>query len=177
MSDSRPPIVLARAHAMTCSRSRSTKLAVRDLLASSCFCKSLGSTPHRPSARHHPQHASHFSTTCLVVLSRRSSRKSRAATSCCPSTAAAAGALRFAAMSACATCKRIRRPSATVPSSLPAGAPFPTVRQRNQVDRDYSDTLPSLNVVFELEPDRLARLSASKVMSRPELGNLTPTAR
>lgn len=63
-----------------------------------------------------------------------------------------------------------------IPINAPAGAPFPTVGQRNQVDRDYSDTLPSLNVVFELTPDLLARLSASKVMSRPELGNLTPTA-
>jgi TonB-dependent receptor len=44
------------------------------------------------------------------------------------------------------------------------------------VERSYTDTLPSLNVVFELTPDLLARLSASKVMSRPELGNLTPTA-
>lgn len=63
-----------------------------------------------------------------------------------------------------------------IPIAAAADAPFPTVGQRNQVDRDYSDTLPSLNVVFELTPDLLARLSASKVMSRPELGNLTPTA-
>lgn len=63
-----------------------------------------------------------------------------------------------------------------IPVNAPAGAPFPTVGQRNQVDRSYNDTLPSLNVVFELTPDLLARLSASKVMSRPELGNLTPTA-
>ncbi|MBM0105370.1 TonB-dependent receptor [Steroidobacter sp. S1-65] len=63
-----------------------------------------------------------------------------------------------------------------IPVNAPAGAPFPTVGQRNQVDRDYSDTLPSLNVVFELTPDLLARFSAAKVMSRPELGNLTPTA-
>lgn len=63
-----------------------------------------------------------------------------------------------------------------IPVNAPAGAPFPTVGQRNQVDRDYSDTLPSLNVVFDLTPDLLARFSAAKVMSRPELGNLTPTA-
>lgn len=63
-----------------------------------------------------------------------------------------------------------------IPINAPAGAPFPTVGQRNQVDREYSDTLPSLNVVFELTPDLLARFSAAKVMSRPELGNLTPTA-
>jgi TonB-dependent receptor len=63
-----------------------------------------------------------------------------------------------------------------IPVVAPAGAPYPTVGQRNQVDRSYNDTLPSLNVVFELTPDLLARFSASKVMSRPELGNLTPTA-
>lgn len=63
-----------------------------------------------------------------------------------------------------------------IPVVAPAGAPYPTVGQRNQVDRSYNDTLPSLNVVFDLTPDLLARFSAAKVMSRPELGNLTPTA-
>lgn len=63
-----------------------------------------------------------------------------------------------------------------IPVTAPAGAPYPAVGQRNEVDRSYSDTLPSLNVVFDLTPDLLARVSASKVMSRPELGNLTPTA-
>ncbi|WP_129779638.1 TonB-dependent receptor [Peristeroidobacter soli] len=63
-----------------------------------------------------------------------------------------------------------------IPVVAPAGAPFQAVGQRNQVDREYSDTLPSLNVVVDLTPDLLARFSASKVMSRPELGNLTPTA-
>nr|WP_298728350.1 TonB-dependent receptor [uncultured Steroidobacter sp.] len=63
-----------------------------------------------------------------------------------------------------------------IPVNAPAGAPYPTVGQRNQVDREYSDTLPSLNVVVDLTPDLLARFSAAKVMSRPELGNLTPTA-
>ncbi len=63
-----------------------------------------------------------------------------------------------------------------IPVNAPAGAPYPTVGQRKQVDREYSDTLPSLNVVVDLTPDLLARFSAAKVMSRPELGNLTPTA-
>ena len=63
-----------------------------------------------------------------------------------------------------------------IPVTAPAGAPFPAVGQRNEVERSYNDTLPSLNVVFELTPDLLARVSAAKVMSRPELGNLTPTA-
>ena len=35
--------------------------------------------------------------------------------------------------------------------------------------------LPSLNVVFDLAPDLLLRFSAAKVMSRAELGNLTPS--
>ncbi|MCW4455368.1 TonB-dependent receptor [Flavobacterium sp. MXW15] len=42
------------------------------------------------------------------------------------------------------------------------------------VDREYSDTLPSLNLVAELTPDFLLRFGAAKVMSRPGLGSLTP---
>jgi len=42
------------------------------------------------------------------------------------------------------------------------------------VDREYSDTLPSLNLVAELAPDLLLRFGAAKVMSRPGLGSLTP---
>jgi iron complex outermembrane receptor protein len=42
------------------------------------------------------------------------------------------------------------------------------------VDRDYSDTLPSLNLVLEATDDFLIRFGAAKVMSRPALGNLTP---
>ena len=42
------------------------------------------------------------------------------------------------------------------------------------VTRDYNDTLPSLNLVAEVAPDLLIRFSAAKVMSRPQLGNLTP---
>ena len=63
-----------------------------------------------------------------------------------------------------------------IPVTAPPGAPYPAVGQRNEVARSYSDTLPSLNVVVELMPDLLARVAASKVISRPELGNLTPTA-
>jgi iron complex outermembrane receptor protein len=63
-----------------------------------------------------------------------------------------------------------------IPVRAPAGAPYPTVGQRNQVDRTYEDWLPSMNVVMELTPDLLGRLSAAKVMSRPELGVLTPSA-
>ncbi|SBV37433.1 TonB-dependent receptor [uncultured Stenotrophomonas sp.] len=42
------------------------------------------------------------------------------------------------------------------------------------VSREYSDTLPSLNLVAELTPDFLVRFAAAKVMSRPGLGSLTP---
>ena len=42
------------------------------------------------------------------------------------------------------------------------------------VDRSYEDTLPSLNLTFEMTDDFFIRLSAAKVMARPSLGNLTP---
>ena len=42
------------------------------------------------------------------------------------------------------------------------------------VERSYDDTLPSLNLTFELSEDVLFRFGASKVMARPSLGNLTP---
>lgn len=41
-------------------------------------------------------------------------------------------------------------------------------------DRNYTDTLPSLNMVFEPMDDFLVRFAAAKVMSRPGLGNLNP---
>jgi iron complex outermembrane receptor protein len=58
----------------------------------------------------------------------------------------------------------------------PATSPFTAFGRLGEVERDYSDTLPSFNVVFELSDNLLARLSGAKVMSRPELGNLTPTS-
>ena len=42
------------------------------------------------------------------------------------------------------------------------------------VEREYSDTLPSMNLVAEVMPDLLVRFAAAKVMSRPGLGSLTP---
>jgi TonB-dependent receptor len=63
-----------------------------------------------------------------------------------------------------------------IPVAAPAGSQFPNVGQRNEVERSYEDYLPSLNVVLEITPDLLGRLSASKVMSRPELGVLTPSS-
>ena len=63
-----------------------------------------------------------------------------------------------------------------IPVNAPGTAPVTSFAQFNEVERDYTDTLPSFNVVFELGDNLLARLSGSKVMSRPELGNLSPTA-
>jgi iron complex outermembrane recepter protein len=63
-----------------------------------------------------------------------------------------------------------------IPVLAPPGSPYPNVGRRNEVERTYEDWLPSLNVVLELTPDLLGRLSAAKVMSRPELGVLTPSS-
>ena len=41
-------------------------------------------------------------------------------------------------------------------------------------DGDYSDTLPAMNLVFELTDDFLVRLGYADVMARPSLGDLTP---
>lgn len=43
-----------------------------------------------------------------------------------------------------------------------------------RVDNDYTDTLPSINLVLEPSQDVLVRLGAAKVMARPALGDLTP---
>ncbi len=42
------------------------------------------------------------------------------------------------------------------------------------VDHDYSDVLPSLNLVYDFSDTLLLRFGASKVMTRPNLGNLSP---
>ena len=42
--------------------------------------------------------------------------------------------------------------------------------------REYTDTLPSLNMVLEPFQNFLVRFAAAKVMSRPNLGSLTPGA-
>lgn len=62
-----------------------------------------------------------------------------------------------------------------IPIAAPTGAPFPNVGFRQDVDQEYDDLLPSLNMVFEFMPDLLMRFSAAKVMARAELGNLTPS--
>jgi iron complex outermembrane receptor protein len=62
-----------------------------------------------------------------------------------------------------------------IPIAAPMGAPFPNVGFRQDVDKEYKDFLPSMNVVFEFTPELLLRFSAAKVMARAELGNLTPS--
>jgi TonB-dependent receptor len=42
------------------------------------------------------------------------------------------------------------------------------------VGNDYSDVLPSFNVAANLSKDFIVRLAAAKVMTRPQLGNLSP---
>lgn len=42
------------------------------------------------------------------------------------------------------------------------------------VDNSYSDFLPSANVAIDVTKDFVVRLAAAKVMSRPQLGNLSP---
>ena len=41
---------------------------------------------------------------------------------------------------------------------------------------DYDDTLPSLNLVYDISESLLVRFGASKVMTRPNLGQVTPGA-
>ena len=47
---------------------------------------------------------------------------------------------------------------------------------RTTVEREYTDTLPSMNLVLEPWQDFLVRFGASKVMTRPNLGQLNPGA-
>lgn len=63
-----------------------------------------------------------------------------------------------------------------IPVSAPAGSQYSQYGKRNVVERSYDDILPSANVVIEFTPNLLARVSAAKVMSRPELGNLIPSS-
>ena len=58
----------------------------------------------------------------------------------------------------------------TVTSGTPPVPSFNYVTTENE----YSDTLPSFNLVFEPREDLLVRFGAAKVMSRPTLGDLTP---
>jgi iron complex outermembrane receptor protein len=65
--------------------------------------------------------------------------------------------------------------SGNIAVSSPA-SPTGVEGRYGEVDRTYSDWLPSANLVVETTPDLLLRFSAAKVMSRPELGALTPTS-
>ena len=49
----------------------------------------------------------------------------------------------------------------------------PTIQEATH---DYSDTLPSLNLVYDLSESLLLRFGAAKVMTRPNLGQVTPGA-
>ena len=62
-----------------------------------------------------------------------------------------------------------------IPIAQPMGSQPAAIGSRRDVDQNYDDWLPSLNVVFELNPDLQLRFSAAKVMSRAELGSLTPS--
>ncbi|WP_420242158.1 TonB-dependent receptor [Roseiterribacter gracilis] len=55
--------------------------------------------------------------------------------------------------------------------SFVSGAPVAII-----ASRDYSNTLPSLNLALEPREDLVFRFAAAKVMARPNLGNLTPGA-
>lgn len=56
----------------------------------------------------------------------------------------------------------------------PAGSPFSTGFEISNVSRSYDDWLPSLNVAIDLRSDLIARIAASRVMSRPSYGQLIP---
>jgi len=65
--------------------------------------------------------------------------------------------------------RRVKTKQSSTGYSSVDGAPVLTT-----VSRDYTDTLPSLNLVAELTPDLFLRFGAAKVMSRPGLSALTP---
>ncbi len=65
--------------------------------------------------------------------------------------------------------RHVRTEQESTGYSITGGLPVLTT-----VTRDYDDTLPSLNLVADLNEDLLLRFGASKVMARPGLGNLTP---
>ena len=51
----------------------------------------------------------------------------------------------------------------TVALAPPMGSPFASIGVRQDVDAEYKDLLPSMNVVFEFMPDLLMRFSAAVV--------------
>lgn len=63
----------------------------------------------------------------------------------------------------------------TIPTAAPAGSVFPTIGVISTVERSYEDWLPSINVAVDLTPNLIGRLSAARVMSRAQYGQLTPS--
>lgn len=63
-----------------------------------------------------------------------------------------------------------------IPVNAPPGSRYPTIGQLAEADRSYDDWLPSVNVVAELTTDLQLRLSAARVMSRPQLAPLIPSS-
>lgn len=61
-----------------------------------------------------------------------------------------------------------------ITTAAPAGAPFASRFVISEVGRSYDDWLPSMNLALDVTPDLIARLSASRVMSRPSYGQLIP---
>ncbi|WP_175623956.1 TonB-dependent receptor [Pseudocolwellia agarivorans] len=60
------------------------------------------------------------------------------------------------------------QPDAGALITIPAGGPI-------DVSRSYTDTLPSLNLAYEVNEDVVARFSASRTMSRPALAQISPS--
>jgi iron complex outermembrane recepter protein len=63
-----------------------------------------------------------------------------------------------------------------VPATTPGAInnPFGMIAPLS-IDHDYTDVLPSANVVFDLSDDLLLRFGASRVMARPEYNRIAPT--
>ena len=69
---------------------------------------------------------------------------------------------------------RVVKTDATMTGAIPdpvAGGFQPAV-----IENDYTDVLPSLNVVWELNDELQVRLNTSRTLTRPTLGSLSPTA-
>ncbi|WP_022686419.1 TonB-dependent receptor [Sphingomonas phyllosphaerae] len=61
-----------------------------------------------------------------------------------------------------------------ITTAAPAGSTYPSRFVISNVQRSYDDWLPSMNLALDVTPDLIARVSASRVMSRPSYGQLIP---
>ncbi|PZQ59289.1 MAG: TonB-dependent receptor [Sphingomonas taxi] len=61
-----------------------------------------------------------------------------------------------------------------ITTAAPAGSTYPSRFLISNVSRSYEDWLPSMNLALDVTPDLIARVSASRVMSRPSYGQLIP---